>query len=27
VRSEVNVLIRNGAAEVTGTIQRELVLI
>jgi Xaa-Pro aminopeptidase len=27
VRSEVNVLIRNGAAEVTGKIQRELVLI
>jgi Xaa-Pro aminopeptidase len=27
VRSEVNVLIRNGAAEVTGRIQRELVLI
>lgn len=27
VRSEVNVLVRNGAAEVTGTIQRELVLI
>ncbi|HET6840142.1 MAG TPA: M24 family metallopeptidase [Candidatus Angelobacter sp.] len=27
VRSEVNVLVRNGAAEVTGKIQRELVLI
>jgi Xaa-Pro aminopeptidase len=27
VRSEVNVLTRNGAAEVTGKIQRELVLI
>jgi Xaa-Pro dipeptidase len=27
VRSEVNVLTRNGGAEVTGTIQRELVLI
>ena len=27
VRSEVNVLIHNGAAEVTGKIQRELVLI
>jgi Xaa-Pro aminopeptidase len=27
VRSEVNVLIRNGAAEVTGKIQKELVLI
>ncbi len=27
VRSEVNVLTRNGAAEVTGKIQNELVLI
>jgi Xaa-Pro aminopeptidase len=27
VRSEVNVLIRNGGAEVTGKIQRELVSI
>jgi Xaa-Pro aminopeptidase len=27
VRSEVNVLVRNGSAEVTGRIQRELVLI
>jgi len=27
VRSEVNVLIRNGGAEVTGKIQHELVLI
>jgi hypothetical protein len=27
VRSEVNVLTRNGAAEVTGKIQNELVII
>ena len=27
VRAEVDVLVRNGAAEVTGRIQREIVLI
>jgi Xaa-Pro dipeptidase len=27
VRSEINVLVRNGSAEVTGRIQNELVMI